>query len=105
MSEPSLPNTLSAEQVRKVAALARLSLTDAQVDEYRVHLGAVLGYVDRLRELDVAGVEPLANPVEETNRLREDVPGPAMPREVMLALAQVTHPPFRQKLAQPYLVP
>jgi len=89
-----MPATLSAEHVRKVAALARLTLNEQQVEEYRVHLGAVLEYVDRLRGLGISDIEPLADPVEETNRLREDVPGPSLSRDTMLAMAPVTRPPF-----------
>lgn len=77
---------LSAEQVRKVASLSRLALSDAQVEEYRTRLSAVLGYIDRLRELDLAGVEPLWNPVETTNRLADDVPGPTLGNDALMAM-------------------
>lgn len=81
------PPPLTAEQVRKVAHLARLGLTDEQVERYRGQLGAVLAYVERLRDLDLSDVEPLANPVEETNRLRPDEPGPTLPRQALLDIA------------------
>lgn len=88
------PAPLSAEQVRKVARLARLGLSDEQVERYRTQLAAVLAYVERLRDLDLTGIEPLANPVEETNRLRNDEPGPVLPRQTFLDVAPRTEGPF-----------
>jgi aspartyl-tRNA(Asn)/glutamyl-tRNA(Gln) amidotransferase subunit C len=72
--------------VRKVASLSRLALSEDQVEEYRTRLSAVLGYVERLRELELTGVEPLWNPVESTNRLFDDVPGPTLGVEALMAL-------------------
>lgn len=85
---------ISPEQVRKVAKLARLSLTDEQVERFRGELSAVLAYVERLRELELDGVEPLANPCEEPNRLRGDDAAAAMAREVFLRNAPVSEGPF-----------
>lgn len=85
---------LSAEDVRKVAKLARLALTDAQAEEYRSSLSAVLGYVDRLRELGLDGVEPMAHPSDATNRLAEDVPGGTLANEVLMSIAPEKEPPF-----------
>lgn len=52
---------LSAADVAKVARLARLVLTPAEAEAARVSMAAVLGYMDRLGALDLAGVEPLAH--------------------------------------------
>lgn len=81
------PEPLSAEAVRKVAALSRLALTDAEVLQYQTQLGTVLTYIERLRELDLAGVEPLAHVGELVNRLRDDTPGPTLGNEQAMALA------------------
>ena len=86
--------TLSAQTVRKVAGLARLALTDSQVEQYREELSKVLGYADRLRALDLAGVEPLANVGETTNRFRDDEPGPTLDNAVLMAMAPASMPPF-----------
>jgi len=90
------PNTqtLSAHTVRKVAALARLALTDAQVEQYRDELSKVLEYADRLRGLDLTGVEPLANVGETTNRFRNDVPGPTLDNAILISMAPASMPPF-----------
>lgn len=88
------PTQLTAEQVRKVADLARLSLTPEQVEGYRAHLGAILEYAQRLQQLDLTGIEPLANPVEESNRLRADEPAPGLSRETLMGMAPGTAAPF-----------
>lgn len=67
---------ISKEDVLKVAALANLELSDAEVDEYRGHLDDILTYIDKLNELDTSGVEPLTQVVaatEDDSALREDV--------------------------------
>ena len=78
---------LTVEQVRHVAKLARLRLSDPQIELYREQLSTVLGYVAKISELDVTGVEPMAHPTEVTNRLDADEPGRAMNIENLLALA------------------
>ncbi len=66
--------SLSVSDVRRVATLARLSLTDEQAELYRSQLGAVLAYMDRLAQIDLGGVEPMHHPERRTNRLDEDAP-------------------------------
>ena len=79
--------TLTTDQVRKVAKLARLQLSEADVDRFTQQLGQVLGYVEMLNELNTDGVEPLAHPLEIENVLREDVPTPSLTREAALSNA------------------
>ena len=78
---------LSAEEVRKVAKLARLTLSDEQVERSRRELGAILHYVDRLSTLDLKDVEPLASPLEIGGRLGADVEGESLPTEALLRMA------------------
>lgn len=80
--------------MRKVASLARLALSDAQVEQYRVQLSAVLGYMEQLRALDVSGVEAMSHPVHAANRLAPDEPGATLPTEALMAMAPATMPPF-----------
>lgn len=82
-----MSETLTADQVRKVAKLARLQLSEADVDRFTQQLGQVLGYVEMLSELNTDGVEPLAHPLEIENVLREDVPTPSLSREATLSNA------------------
>src|SRR5580693_8324617 len=66
---------ISREDVLKVAALANLEMSDAEVDTYRGHLDDILTYIDKLNEVDTAGVEPLTQVVAAAgdSTLREDV--------------------------------
>lgn len=63
---------ISDEQVRHVAMLSRLKLSDEQIHHFADQLSDILGYVDKLAELDVEGVEPMAHAAELTNVMRED---------------------------------
>jgi len=81
---------LSAEQVRKIAALSKLAVTDTEVEELRGRLGAVVGYVDRLRGLDLTGVEPLVHVGDTMGTARPDEPGPNLSRETLMAMAPET---------------
>ncbi len=85
---------LTADEVRKVARLSRLALTDEQVERYRGQLSAILGYVQRLQQVDLAGVEPMAHVGEAVNRLDDDVPGPTLPTQALMKMAPDTMPPF-----------
>lgn len=71
---------LPRETVVKVAALARLQLTDAEVDTFSNQLGGILDYVAMLDELDTSAVEPMVHAIELTNVLRDDVLVPSLPR-------------------------
>lgn len=85
---------LTDDQVRHVAKLSRLKLTDEQVHFFAEQLSHVLGYIDKLNELDVEGVEPMAHPTSMTNRLRDDVVGEALPVDKALHTAPDSDPPF-----------
>ena len=78
---------LDREQVLHVARLARLELSEAEVEKMRRELSDVLGHVEKIRELDLDGVEPTTHVVAITNALRADVPVPSLPVEAVLAAA------------------
>ncbi len=65
---------LTPDAIRKVARLARLALTEDQVSRYTDQMVAVLGYIERLREMDLSGVEPMTGPVDASDRTDEDLP-------------------------------
>ncbi len=86
---------LSSDDVRKVARLARPEVSEADVERYRAQLGAVLGYVERLKEVDLTGVEPLTHVSEAVNRLDADEPhGATLSNEVLMKMAPAVMPPF-----------
>jgi aspartyl-tRNA(Asn)/glutamyl-tRNA(Gln) amidotransferase subunit C len=74
MSQP-----ITDSDVRHVAKLARLHLSEAEVAATTAELGSVLGYVGMLAELDVSGVEPLTHALDQINVLRDDAPEPGLP--------------------------
>lgn len=76
--------SISPEQVRHVALLARLALTDEQVSTLGDDLNSILGHIDTIQQLDLAGVEPTAHPLETVNSTRADVVKPCLPRELAL---------------------
>lgn len=83
----STGSRIRPEEVREIAALARLRLDDAEIARMTQDLDAILGYVDQLRELDTAAVEPMTHAVPFDCPLRDDQPGPPLPAEEVLANA------------------
>jgi aspartyl-tRNA(Asn)/glutamyl-tRNA(Gln) amidotransferase subunit C len=79
--------SLSADDVRKVAHLARLELTDAEVAAMARQLSAIVDYVDQLRQLNTDNVEPLAHALNVSNVFRADEPAPSLPVDQALANA------------------
>lgn len=70
--------------VKQVARLARLELSPEELDRYGAQLAAILGYVERISELDLEGVEPLAHAAETANVFRDDEPRPPLDRAAAL---------------------
>ncbi len=87
-------NSITEADVRKVATLARLSLDETHVALFAGQLEAILGYVKKIEQVDVTGIEPLAHALPIHNILREDVPGPALPLEKVLQNAPDTDGAF-----------
>lgn len=80
MSSPNL-------DVRDVARLARIELTDKETETFQSQLGSVLEYVEQLGRLDLAGVEPTAHANPVFNVFREDEAKPGLQRQAVLANA------------------
>ncbi len=78
---------LSREQVIDIADLAKLDLTEQEIDQYAEQLSAVLDYADRLNELPTDDIPPTASVLPLQNVLREDVARPSLPTEKALANA------------------
>ncbi len=80
-------STLSRKEVAHLARLARLAVTDEELDRFAGQLGAVLDAVAQVGKADVADVAPTTHAVPMTNVARPDVVAPSLPREVVLAEA------------------
>ncbi len=72
---------IDREQVLHVARLARLELSDEEVERMAGELSGILEHVDRIAALDLDGVEPTSHVVPLENVLRSDDPRPSLPRE------------------------
>jgi aspartyl-tRNA(Asn)/glutamyl-tRNA(Gln) amidotransferase subunit C len=78
---------ISRDEVAHLARLARLALTDAELDSFAAQLDAILGYVSQIRAVDVSGVEPTDNPLKAVNVMRPDIIEPGLTQEQALAEA------------------
>lgn len=78
---------LSQEEVRYVAELAKLSLTEEEVAQYAEQLSDILSYAEMLQEVDTSGIPPTPYVLPLTNVLREDEAGPSLSNAEALANA------------------
>jgi len=86
--------SLTADQVRWVAHLARLELSDPELATMTRQLSSILDYVDLLQQVNTDGVEPLAHPLPIHNVFRDDEPQPSLPVADALANAPDRHGDF-----------
>jgi aspartyl-tRNA(Asn)/glutamyl-tRNA(Gln) amidotransferase subunit C len=80
-----MPDPISRAEVAHVAKLARLALTEPELDKMTAELGAILGYADEIAALDLSGVSPTAHPLPLANVLRDDVCSGSVDRGEVLA--------------------
>jgi aspartyl-tRNA(Asn)/glutamyl-tRNA(Gln) amidotransferase subunit C len=78
---------IDRDEVRHVARLARLELTDEEVDRMAAELAGVLAHIARIGELDLDGVAPTSHVIAVENALRADEPVPSLPRDCALGAA------------------
>lgn len=77
-------STISREEVAHLARLARLEVTDEELDAFAGQLGLVLESMKTLGEVDTEGVRPTSHAVPLVNVFREDRPQPSLPRDAVL---------------------
>lgn len=63
---------IDKREVEHIAKLARLSLTEKEIEKYQKELSQILEYVEKLKEVDVSGVEPTFHPLKAKNVMRND---------------------------------
>ena len=92
---------ITSDEVLHVARLARLALTDEEVERLGAQLNAILEAVGKVAELDLEDVEPTAHPLEVVNVWADDEPRPSLPVEEALANAPDREEGFRSPDAGP----
>jgi aspartyl-tRNA(Asn)/glutamyl-tRNA(Gln) amidotransferase subunit C len=78
---------ISRDEVAHLARLARLALTDSELDSFAGQLDAILAHVSQIQAVDVTGVEPTGNPLKDVNVTRPDTVLPCLTQEEALAQA------------------
>ena len=78
---------IADKDVEHVARLARLALSESERARMREQLSSILQYIDKLKAIDVEGVEPTSHAVPLVNVMRDDEPGPCLPQADALANA------------------
>ncbi|CAN5804965.1 Asp-tRNA(Asn)/Glu-tRNA(Gln) amidotransferase subunit GatC [soil metagenome] len=78
---------ISRDDVAHLARLARLALTDSELDSFSGQLDAILEHVSRVQAVDVTGVKPTGNPLTDVNVTRPDVVRPCLTQDEALAEA------------------
>ena len=80
---------ISRDEVAHLARLARLALTDVELDSFAGQLDAILTHVSVIQAVDVTGVQPTDNPLKNVNVTRPDEPTPSLTQQQALAAAPV----------------
>jgi len=83
-------NALSATDINKIAKLAHLQISDDECQRYAASLNNILAMMDHLQTVDTTGIEPLKNPFDTPQPLRNDVPTEPNRREAYQAVAPAT---------------
>lgn len=78
---------ISRDEVAHLARLARLALTEGELDGFAGQLDAILGHVSQIQSVDVTGVEPTDNPLKDVNVTRPDTVQPCLTQDEALAAA------------------
>ena len=82
--------SLTNQDVERIAQLARLALSAAEVDAARVQLDGILGFIEQLQAVDTAAVAPMAHAMDITQRLRDDIVSETDRREAFQRVAPET---------------
>jgi aspartyl-tRNA(Asn)/glutamyl-tRNA(Gln) amidotransferase subunit C len=85
---------LTIDEVKHIAKLSRIELTDQELEKFRVQLSSILGYIEKLNEVDTSQVPPSINTTGIQNRMRDDVMGTSLPQTEALKNSQQTSQGF-----------
>lgn len=81
---------IDRSEVLHIARLARLTLSEEEIDSLQRDLSGILDHVEKIGTVDLSGVEPTAHSIAQTGALRPDEPAESLPRETALAQAPTT---------------
>lgn len=84
------PMSLDAEEVAKIAWLARIDIDSEAIPDYARNLSSILDFVEQMNAVDTSGIEPMAHPQDVPQRLREDIVTEPNQRETFLKIAPAT---------------
>jgi aspartyl-tRNA(Asn)/glutamyl-tRNA(Gln) amidotransferase subunit C len=84
MNENEQNVVMTTDLVRHVAKLSRIALTEAEIEKTRIDLSIIFSHIDKLKEVDTSGVEPLDHPNELLNRDRDDKVGATLSQQQVL---------------------
>ncbi|HZP57124.1 MAG TPA: Asp-tRNA(Asn)/Glu-tRNA(Gln) amidotransferase subunit GatC [Dehalococcoidia bacterium] len=82
--------SIERETVLHIARLARVDLTDDEIETFRAQLDEIIGHFDVLGRVDTEGVEPTAHTLALQNVFADDTARPSLPRETVLEMAPLT---------------
>ena len=82
---------MKTEDIKQIANLARIALTDEEINRLKDNFADVLSHIKKLDEVDISGVEPVGHPLEITNVFREDELKPSLGADVIIGLAPDHH--------------
>ena len=81
---------ITEKEVREIAQLARISIADEDMSSYEAQLNKILAFVDEMKAIETEGIIPLAHPLEETQKLRNDKVSEKNQRESYQSVAPTT---------------
>jgi len=87
---------ITSDEIKKLAALSKLSITPAEIEKYSWELSDILDYVSQLENVDTSDVEPLLNVLDQTNDSRPDEPEPSITQKLALKNGPKTSGEFFQ---------
>ena len=87
-----MPTTLTKTEVKRIAALARLELSESEIDRFTVQLAEILAYFDQLQQIDTTGVTATTHPMDSAPVMRDDESRPSMALNETMANAPDSDP-------------
>ena len=88
--------SITSDEIKKLAALSKLSIADDEVELYSQQLSDILDYVSQLENVDTSDIEPLLNVLDQINDSKQDEHQPSITQKMVLKNAPITSGDFFQ---------